>query len=372
MKALSQYLLITVSLAAVTLTTACTGQSTNKLYSNNLVVKNVSNIPPDTALVIGKNILRILQDKDETLWFATDGEGLYRYDGVTLLKLTTKHGLPDNYIRAMAGDDNGNLWFTTREGIVCSYNHSTLTKYGARDSVELNSKTSSDWKLDNKGTWFGTGNIYCFDGQSVQYLHLPKTSIDSEYYARLMYTHISPYGVYTMYKDSKGNMWFGTEYLGVCKYDGNGFTWFNELNLGGSAVRCITEDTHGNMWFGNSITGLFKWDGKQLIDFTKEKGLSNPDLLIKPRDKTGISPIGTMASIHSLAVDDAGDLWIGTFDAGVWRYDGKNLINYNTRHGLGTNSVTTIIKDKNGKLWFGTYGEGLYTFNGKSFERLSL
>jgi ligand-binding sensor domain-containing protein len=61
------------------------------------------------------------------------------------------------------------------------------------------------------------------------------------------------------------------------------------------------------------------------------------------------------------------DIWVGTFDAGVWRYNGKNLTNYTTKDGLTSNAINTIYKDKKGKLWFGTYGAGVCIFNGISF-----
>ena len=67
--------------------------------------------------------------------------------------------------------------------------------------------------------------------------------------------------------------------------------------------------------------------------------------------------------------DDSGNLWIGTIDAGVWKYDGNKLTNYTTKDGLAGNSIWTIYKDKSGVLWFVTDGEAICKFNGKSFTR---
>jgi len=71
----------------------------------------------------------------------------------------------------------------------------------------------------------------------------------------------------------------------------------------------------------------------------------------------------------AIAEDNAGNLWIGTYDSGVWCYDGKKLINYTTKDGLSGNAIMTIYKDSKGILWFGVDKGGVCTFNGKSFEK---
>lgn len=43
---------------------------------------------------------------------------------------------------------------------------------------------------------------------------------------------------------------------------------------------------------------------------------------------------GTLARVWTINEDNNGNLWIGTIDACVWRYDGKNLTNYTTKDGL--------------------------------------
>jgi two component regulator with propeller domain len=53
-----------------------------------------------------------------------------------------------------------------------------------------------------------------------------------------------------------------------------------------------------------------------------------------------------LARIYSINEDHNGALWIGTVDAGVWRYDGTDFINYTTDNGLTSNAVNIIYKDK--------------------------
>jgi ligand-binding sensor domain-containing protein len=64
-------------------------------------------------------------------------------------------------------------------------------------------------------------------------------------------------------------------------------------------------------------------------------------------------------NISSIAEDKKGNLWFGTFDAGVSRYNGTTFTTFTTKHGLAGKNVTSIKEDKNGNLWFGAQGGGV-------------
>lgn len=82
---------------------------------------------------------------------------------------------------------------------------------------------------------------------------------------------------------------------------------------------------------------------------------------------SGKSESGTLARVYSINEDNNNNIWIGTVDAGVWKYEGNVLTNYTTKEGLTSNAVNTIYKDNNGELWFGTDGNGICKFNGMTF-----
>ncbi len=65
-------------------------------------------------------------------------------------------------------------------------------------------------------------------------------------------------------------------------------------------------------------------------------------------------------------IDKMGNLWFGTFGAGVSRYDGKSFFTYTKADGLANNGVWSLLEDKKGNLWFGTYGEGMSRYDGES------
>lgn len=309
----------------------------------------------DTVSGIGKNIDCILQDQNGNYWFASNGEGVYRYDGKTLLHITEKNGLCSNFVWNIQQDVNGNLWFSTRDGI-CQFNGKTFTNY------TNNIKYAPFGKLQytHNGLFFGHANGMCFyNGKSFT-----NFSIHPPAYTPSPADMNRPYSVYSTLTDKAGNVWFGTQEKGVCLYNGVSFTFFTEHGLDKAAVRTLFQDKAGTIWAGNNGAGLFRFNGTTFTNFTEENGLGNPDFL-----KTLKGKDGTLARPWTINEDSRGNLWIGTIDAGVWKYDGMTLTNYTVKDGLAGNSIWTIYKDKKGELWFVTNGEAICKFNGNTFAR---
>jgi len=67
--------------------------------------------------------------------------------------------------------------------------------------------------------------------------------------------------------------------------------------------------------------------------------------------------------------------WFGTWDSGIWKFDGSNWINYTeSNSGLSYNSINqqSMILDLQGNLWFGTvkdtYGTGVTMYDGTQWQ----
>src|SRR5262245_27334675 len=63
------------------------------------------------------------------------------------------------------------------------------------------------------------------------------------------------------------------------------------------------------------------------------------------------------------------DYWFGSNDRGVYRYDGKSLVNFTTKDGLVSNRIRGVQEDKAGNVYFTTY-EGISKFDGQTFTTL--
>lgn len=315
--------------------------------------------PENRVDKLDKGVLAIMQDRKNHYWFGTN-EGAFRYDGKSLIVFTEKDGLRQNQVRQIQEDASGRIWFSTGGYGVSYFDGKKI--YSASDNYT--SGSGKDWTIGKGDSWFPAGGgAYRYHDQSMNYLPFPEVTANAST-SRQAPTQLSAYGVYSLLKDRNGNWWFGTQARGVCRFDGKSFTWFTGSGLKGPAVLALFESRDGTLWFGNNGRGLFRYDGKDLTNVTEEKGLANPEFIRNGR----VLP-GTLARVLSLNEDNAGNLWIGTADAGVWRYDGESLINYTPADGLPDCAIETIYLDKQGQLWFGTNGDGVYKFNDRRFSK---
>lgn len=302
---------------------------------------------------IGEYVIEIFEDSKGNLWFGTLAQGVARYDGHQLKYFTSEDGLNGNRVGSIIEDSDGNLWFGTHSGIA-KYDGQTFKRFDERDG--LCSNQVSHLLLDQHGTlWIGTwGGVCTFNGSNFVNFPLPKPDIALPPYQATMnwLTDIA--------EDAEGNMWFARDGYGVCKYDGKSFTHYTkEDGLASNAVRDIQEDHQGNIWFGSRVVekdhpdpdkrfgsgGLTRYDGEDFISFPDLAGLNKDD-------------------VYEIYRDVAGNIWIGTRNQGVYKYDGKQFANYsenNTESGF-PKSVVSILADSEENIWLGCAG-GLFRLN---------
>ena len=175
--------------------------------------------------------------------------------------------------------------------------------------------------------------------------------------------------MYTIYRDSRGHLWFGTADLGACRYDGKSFDWLYEDHLtnvpnGGSfGIRSIVEDKEGKFWICNT---RYRYNvspsnpaGNGLVQYKQEKGIGDLKPLVGADD----------FYFAAVAQDNQRDLWMTTYGAGAWRYDGQRITRFPVEDGSKGAHIQSIYKDNRGDLWLGTNDSGAYRFNGKAFEK---
>ncbi|MEO0734729.1 MAG: two-component regulator propeller domain-containing protein, partial [Bacteroidota bacterium] len=75
------------------------------------------------------------------------------------------------------------------------------------------------------------------------------------------------------FEDSKGNLWVASyARKGVYQFTVDGFRPFQlEKSDQLIDVMCMAEDRDGNLWFGGRYGLLWRYDGKELVDFTQRK-----------------------------------------------------------------------------------------------------
>ena len=206
-------------------------------------------------------------------------------------------------------------------------------------------------------------------------------------------TLISQY-IRSIFQDSKGNLWFGTIGEGVVRYDVKTLTYFsNPEGFNSKSVFAINEDKTGNLWFGTD-QGVYKYDGKTFRNYNQKDGLNHIDISRKSIlvDNLGTIWIGTHGGVYQynpsadskggqsfslfpllppiniagIMEDKNANIWFASSDKGVFRYDGKAIVNFNGKKGLSENYAGGMAQDKIGNIWF-TMKNGICKFDGKTF-----
>ena len=299
------------------------------------------------------SISAILEDRAGDLWLATRNQGVLKCD-LRGRRCVTQEGLGEETILAMLEDYRGNLWFGTTRG-VSKYNGKDIQHVSEVDGNRLNF-VRAIWEDRDDNLWFGTENgAFKYTMETLRHFAVGDGLADN--------------AIKVMLEDKAGNLWFGTE-KGVSKYDGESFQNLNlqkdgaidnhilsmcldsEENLWigtisgmyknfkalegeafriDSAVRAVLEDRAGNLWFAMA-EGISRYDGAALHRFPVESGAE-------------------------MLVDSKGNVWVGSWDAGLHRYAGEDsLVRYTMEEGLASNHITWIMETHDGDLWFGLKG----------------
>ncbi|HMG14141.1 MAG TPA: two-component regulator propeller domain-containing protein, partial [Saprospiraceae bacterium] len=268
----------------LTMLMSCKGQNSSKSTE-----KTFDNIRYgtlcDTVTSLSNAIMIIYQDKKNSFWFGSRGQGVFKYNGKYILQYTVKHGLVSNDIWGIQEDKFGNIYLDTQDGV---------SKYDGKkfSTLTVNNNADNEWKSEPDDLWFkGNWNIngpYRFDGKSLHHLEFPKNKLADELQAKFPNMNWSPYGLYSLYKDKKGNIWFGTSNLGIYRFDGKSISWLYEKHLtdveesGGSfGIRSIFEDSESKFWFCNTSYRFHIYpgdsivSGKSLIRYQREKGMES-------------------------------------------------------------------------------------------------
>jgi len=234
----------------------------------------------------------VFQDRDGSLWFATGGGGVARYDGEEMTVYTAADGLVGDQVSAISQGMNGDLWFAMSENL-----------FGVPGGVS---------RFD--GIQFTTFTIE--DG-------LPGNEVSA------------------LIQDAQGRWWFGT-HDGLCLFDGERFITFTIADgLSSDQITALALGREGDLWIGTA-NGVSRFDGRQDVGesftcFTTADGLSHNHVLDVMEDRQG-------------------HLWFSTFGGGVSRYDGRVFQSLLQRDGLVHNGVHEVVEGRDGSYWIATEG----------------
>lgn len=295
---------------------------------------------------------------------------------------SVKEGVAQSQVYSLLQDTRGYLWMGTRGGGISRYDGLNFKTFSVKDGL-INNYVFCIKEDPEHNLWIGTNNgLSRYNGIKFD-KYIPAN--DS------MQVWVQDIDI-----DAKGRKWLATN-IGVLYLDKNNvFTNVTDLlREKRTVINEVHVDKAGNIWYGNG-ENLFKImehnSTFSQVKYGKDKGFMNN-------------------SITSIKEDSKGNLWIGTYGDGAYKYDGKNFLRidfnlelyrktvldiyfdnrdnvwlatlsngiaqYNTiaksfnwlteNEGLSNNHVQCIIQDKSNNYWFGTSGGGVCNYFGKQF-----
>jgi signal transduction histidine kinase/ligand-binding sensor domain-containing protein len=351
----------------------------------------------------GKNIpagfKAAVEDNSHTLWFASYGGGLLKFDRTRGVFVRYRNhadnleSIADDRLTTLCGDSEGNVWvgFNSSEpnffrterapftllrvatstarsqgdkivnAVYEDHRHVLwLATTGALTGIDRRSGDATSYKPPGQGLssdviaitedpagrlWVGTygAGLSRFDRRSERfttYLHDPNraSSLSSDVVSRMLI-------------DRAGTMWVAT-YNGLDKFDPRRerFAVYKQhTNSDHEEYANLAEDTNGFLWMGG-WAGLTRFDPRtgRFAVYTHTV-----------RDSSSLSD----NAVTSTYVDHSGALWVST-ENGLNRLNRETgtFAHYYTRDGLPSNAVSCILEDQFGMLWMST-SRGLSRLN---------
>lgn len=334
-----------------------TEEGLNILNPSTNKIKRVERSGRNSYSLVGKSVKSMLIDKQGIYWVATFRGGVNKYDkNLAFFDLRQSNrydpfGLSSSVVTSFIEADNNKIYVGTDGGGLNlfdiskgTFNHISLLKSSGIDALSILTME----KVGNE-IWIGTflKGLYIFNTE---------TGITKQFIKGDGPQNISGNDVFCIKRDSKGNVWLGTNGQGVNYYDIKAQKFYhfgsnniepNEINLNGY-IRAIEEDNNGNIWVGAAGGGIVFYNPKTGYSkiFNKENSkLPNDNITTIHKGKNNV-------------------IWIGSAGGGIISYDQKNNLfnSYTEKDGLSNDLVYKILEDKYGKLWVST-NKGISSFD---------
>jgi ligand-binding sensor domain-containing protein/signal transduction histidine kinase/DNA-binding response OmpR family regulator len=322
------------------------------------------------------SVLAITQDSRGFMWYG-NRFGLNRYDGhhfklykssdtdssIPSKNALSNNSLSNNYVVSLLSDLAHNLWVGTADG---------LNRYDPeKDNFErilLNPAAPSGQDNyinclyeDRKGDiWAGTAHgLFCRTTHGASRF-IPFYTGAATPASGGPAQGIAGNNVHAIYEDQEGYLWIGTNNgLTRMRMNNNGAYEYQTFRHGAAGsisdnfVNAIQEDNTNqhNLWIGTLNGGLNRYDRAAGTFAVFKHDHAGPSGLINN-------------NIRKITTDKEGKLWIGTQEglsildpvSGDWhsyQHDPGN------RQSLSQNSIYSIYRDANGSMWIGTYFGGV-------------
>jgi ligand-binding sensor domain-containing protein len=319
------------------------------------------------------NIVGMCQDEEGFIWLADNYNGLIKYDGSSKKFYKTDPDNPNslfsNRLETIAAGKGGIIWIGSAQNGLDRFDpgSDTFTHYQhdtSKSSTLIDDQISALWE-DRDGTlWVGTGKgLDTLNQKTGEFVPVEGKSTSG--------VLLKNADVRVIYEDRTGTIWIGAgnpfiredhPSSGLYKFEkkSGSVTHYRHkaedpMSLIGNRIRAIFEDSKCNFYVGTDGDGLHIMNREQGTFKRLSHDPNNPNALSRP--PVNHKAIYALDHITFINEDGQGHLWIGTYGAGINRYDPvtQTMEFFGTSgtgsHHLEKNDFWTMLKTKDGLLW---------------------
>ena len=270
----------------------------------------------------------IAQTSDGFLWFASQSQGLYRFDGVRFVPWPlVVDGETITTIVAVYGDHGGGLWALGRPDIV-HLKDRVVDSHFELDGVQSVNKVVED---PDGSFWLVRSSNGVSDAPLC---HLTESSVKC--FGKSDGVPICPLD--SLMADGKGGFWLGGQTaLAHWQPDGSHLYPITALksNAGQNGIMSLVRGPDATLWVGVFAegAGLQQWKNGAVEPFVTA------------------TFDGSKLTVHDMIFDHDGNLWVGTLGKGLYRIHGAMVDHYGRTEGLSSDTVNNLFEDREGIVW---------------------
>jgi PAS domain S-box-containing protein len=259
-----------------------------------------------------------LVDREGNVWFG-DTKGLHRFSYSPLNRQEFPKGAKENQDFALAADDNGVVWISSRTDVPRGDLYYVSNGRAERRSQQVT--TSFAYRAPDRTLWFsGKDCLWHLVGHDFTCVNLPPEMAKQYFFLQ------------TIAQDRQGGLWVS--------YNGNNLNRFadgiwtsyvgrNDLPKKVPLI-CAFTDNLGRVWFGYAKSQLAMWDGDRFHSFGPNDGIQ----------------VGTITAVYGRGPG----LWIGG-EFGLQQFDQGHFHNIAAVNDEWLRGISGIVETANGDLW---------------------
>jgi ligand-binding sensor domain-containing protein len=306
---------------------------------------------------------------------------------------TSNSCLPSNTIRCLEVDHNNNLWIGTDNGLVF-YNSTKWIIYNTSNS-KLPFNVILSLACEEDTVWVGGGGTLAkFNSRNWTIYNSTNSPLGNPP------AIIGP-TILTLKVDSKHNIWMGTNYYGLYKFDKINWTRYVPTfgnSISSTSIASIDIEVQDIVWVGHfEQGGVDRFDGSNWLNYTPENSpLPYWDVTDVHVDKMNLKWFATSFGlagfdginwtvydttnyniqdeiIYAISSDSKNNLWIGSFSGALLTRNNSewnaHFINDSSKPAIPYNTINCLEVDRFDNKWIGTQDNGLYLFNENGIKK---